>query len=294
VTGPEDETGGAAPELALEVESLTVALGRPHAVQILHDVSIAVPPGAIVGLIGETGSGKTTLARAVLGLAATASGSVRIAGRSATGLSGRALRAFRRTGAVQYVFQDPLRSLDPDFTVSRSVAQGIDRRDRPDAAERARRVADALSLVGLDAGFAARRPAELSGGQRQRVAIARAMAVRPRLLICDEPVSALDAASKIDVLELLRELAHTHGVGILLITHDLGSLAGIADEVVVLYRGRVVEAGAAADVLLAPTHPYTQLLLASLPTLHGQTLPAQARRGLRARVAEASAAFPSP
>jgi ABC-type glutathione transport system ATPase component len=278
--------------LALEVDSLDVSLGHPHPTQILHGVSLAVQPGQIVGLIGETGSGKTTLARTVLGLTKSSAGTVRIAGEETTRLRRGRHRAFRRSGRVQYVFQDPLRSLDPDFTVARSVSEGMSRHDKPDAAERSRRVAAALTLVGLNPDLAERRPAELSGGQRQRVAIARAMAVHPRLLICDEPVSALDAASKIYVLELLRELAVDKGVGILLITHDLGSLAGIADEVAVLYRGSVVEAGPTAEVLLAPSHPYTRLLLASLPTLHGPTLESTERRRLRAEVTEWAATVP--
>jgi ABC-type dipeptide/oligopeptide/nickel transport system ATPase subunit len=278
--------------LALEVDAIDVSLGHPHPTQILHGVSLAIRPGQIVGLIGETGSGKTTLARTVLGLTKPQAGSVRIAGEETTRLTRGQSRAFRRAGSVQYVFQDPLRSLDPDFTVARSVSEAMTQRDKPDAIERARRVADALALVGLNPDLADRRPAELSGGQRQRVAIARAMAVHPRLLICDEPVSALDAASKIYVLELLRDLAVDQGVGILLITHDLGSLAGIADEIAVLYRGSVVEAGPTAEVLLGPSHPYTRLLLASLPTLHGPTLASAERHRLRAEVTEWAATVP--
>ena len=284
---------------ALEVSDLSVSYGTAlgsHPVQVLHGVSIVVRPGEVVGLIGETGSGKTTLARAVLGLTEAQSGEVKIAGDTVSGLGRRQYRAFRRTGAVQYVFQDPLRSLDPDFTVARSIAEGVDQRDKPNQAERDHRVREALDLVGLDQDLANRLPAELSGGQRQRVAIARAMAVQPQLLICDEPVSALDAASKIYVLELLRDLAREKNVGILLITHDLGSLAGIADEVVVLYHGDVVEAGPAADVLLAPVHPYTRLLLASVPTLRGESLPAVERARLRAvldqSVADANTSTP--
>jgi ABC-type glutathione transport system ATPase component len=273
---------------ALEIDGLHVALGHPHPQPILHDVSLRVQPGEIVGLIGETGSGKTTIARSILGLHDVQSGSILVHGEQVVGLHRSALRTWRRRGLVQYVFQDPLRSLDPDFTVERSVLEGVTVRRSLTTAERKLAVADALALVGLDPGLAMRRPSELSGGQRQRVAIARAMAVGPGLLICDEPVSALDAASRIHILDLLRTLAKEQGVGILLITHDLGSLAGIADEIVVLYNGHVVEAGNAATVLLDAEHPYTQLLVASVPTLHGLTLPAEERQRLRARVASHS------
>jgi len=269
--------------VGLEISELTVSLGRP-AHRILHGVSLAVAPGEVVGLIGETGSGKSTIARSALGLIRAESGEIRIDGESVVGLSRRQLRALRRRGAIQYVFQDPLRSLDPDHTVFRSVAEGIRAQGRTSAAALRERVEAALLLVGLDPALAQRTPDELSGGQRQRVAIARAMAVNPRILICDEPVSALDAASRIHVLDLLRELSIVHGVGILLITHDLGSLAGIADRVAVLLQGRIVESGPVADVLLEPQEAYTRLLIASVPTLHGEGLPEAERRALRAQL----------
>jgi ABC-type glutathione transport system ATPase component len=273
----------------LEVRGLDVSLGRLRETRILSSVDLTVAPGEIVGLIGETGSGKTTLARAVLGLVPAGSGSVRLDGRDITTLRGRARRALRRRGTVQYVFQDPLRSLDPDRRVYDSVAEALEVRRTP-RAEIARAVAEALELVGLPASLGQRYPGQLSGGQRQRIAIARAMVASPRLLICDEPVSALDANSRVHVLELLERLRAERGVAIVLITHDLGTLAGLADTVAVLYRGRLVESGNTVEVLTRPSHPYTRLLVSSVPTLDGRSATPEQRRRLRA---EASAS-PTP
>jgi len=266
----------------LDVRGVDVSLGRlSKRTRILHGVDLGIAAGEIVGLIGETGSGKTTLARAILGLVPVESGSIRLDGQDTTSLRRGARRALRRRGTVQYVFQDPLRSLDPDRTVSESVAEALDVRREPRAAIRAA-VAEALELVDLPAALATRHPGQLSGGQRQRVAIARAMVASPRLLICDEPVSALDASSRVRILELLQRLRDERGLAILLITHDLGTLAGLADAVAVLYRGRVVEHGGTTRVLTAPAHPYTRLLVSSVPTIDGTGATAEERRALRA------------
>lgn len=264
----------------LEVRDLQVSLGRRNRTRILHGVDLTIGAGEVVGLIGETGSGKTTLARTVLGLDPVESGSVVLDGQDLTTLRGRALRAHRRAGAVQYVFQDPLRSLDPDRTVHDSIAEPLAIRRTPTATIR-REVAETLELVGLPAALAERYPGQISGGQRQRVALARAMIVRPRLLLCDEPVSALDAASRVHVLELLRRLRDERGLAILLITHDLGTLAGLADSVAVLYRGELVEHGPTATVLTAPSHDYTRLLVSSVPTIDHIGASAEERRALR-------------
>ncbi|GAA2212612.1 ATP-binding cassette domain-containing protein [Nonomuraea monospora] len=288
----------------LDVSGLHVALGRGRArTEILHGVDLTVAPGEIVGLIGETGSGKTTLARAVLGLVQARGGTVSVDGREVGGLRGRALRAFRRSGAVQYVFQDPLRSLDPDRTVFDTLVEGLVVRGGPGrggpvrgASENAARrghtraeLRDAAHrvarLVSLPIELLDKHPGELSGGQRQRVAIARAVAVDPRLLICDEPVSALDASTRITVLELLTRLRETRDLGVLLITHDLGSLGGVADRVVVLYHGQVVETGTTEEILLAPRHPYTRLLVTSVPSIRDEQPPdPELRRALREEV----------
>jgi oligopeptide/dipeptide ABC transporter ATP-binding protein len=257
---------GAPPLLA--VESVDVTLGRGwRASQVLSGVDLDVWPGEIVGLVGETGSGKTTLARTVVGLVSPRRGRILFEGRPISALRGGARRAERRRGHVQLVFQDPLRSLDPDLTVAEIVAEGLRIRGQADRDEIRRQVTGALEKVGLDATMLERTPGQISGGQRQRVSIARALAVEPRLLICDEPVSALDASTRNYVLRLLAELRTALGLAIVIISHDLSSLAGIADRVVVLYRGRIVEDGPVDRVFATPRHPYTALLLASAPSI---------------------------
>jgi oligopeptide/dipeptide ABC transporter ATP-binding protein len=256
---------GAPPLLA--VESVDVTLGRGwRANQVLSGVDLDVWPGEIVGLVGETGSGKTTLARTVVGLVNPRRGRILLEGLPFSALRRGARRAERRRGHVQLVFQDPLRSLDPDLTVAEIVAEGLRIRGEADDEVR-RRVTGALEKVGLDATVLQRTPGQISGGQRQRVSIARALAVEPRLLICDEPVSALDASTRNYVLRLLDELRTSLGLAIVIISHDLSSLAGIADRVVVLYRGRIIEDGPVGRVFATPRHPYTALLMASAPSV---------------------------
>jgi oligopeptide/dipeptide ABC transporter ATP-binding protein len=268
VTAAPDAPARAGAPPLLAVESVDVTLGRGwRANQVLSAASLAIWPGEIVGLVGETGSGKTTLARTVVGLINPRRGRVVLDGRPVSALRGGARRAQRRSGHVQLVFQDPLRSLDPDLTVAEIVAEGLRIRGAPDGSEIRRRVTAALERVGLDTTVLERTPGQISGGQRQRVSIARALAVEPRLLICDEPVSALDASTRNYVLRLLDELRTTLGLAIVIISHDLSSLAGIADRIVVLYRGRIVEDGPVDRVFATPRHPYTALLMASAPSI---------------------------
>ena len=259
----------AAPPPLLEVTDIDVVLGRGwRASRVLSGVNLKVWPGEIIGLVGETGSGKTTLARTVVGLTRPRGGRVLFDGTEISRLRGAARRRERRTGHIQLVFQDPLRSLDPDLTVGDIVGEGLRIRGGLSAGEITARVEDALAKVGLSASLRHRQPGQVSGGQRQRVSIARALAAGPKLLLCDEPVSALDASNRNYILRLLAGLRDSLGLPIVIISHDLSSLAGIADRVVVLYRGRIVEDGPVDQVFARPRHPYTALLMASAPRVH--------------------------
>lgn len=264
----------------LEVTDLEVhyGLGRKRH-RALRGVSLSVVPGETLGIIGETGSGKSTLARAVLGLVRTSGGRIVIDGEDVTGYSHRRWRALRRRGVVQYVFQDPLRSLDPDLTVAQSIAEPLLNRG-VNAAAAAATVRTYLARVSLDGELLERLPGQLSGGQRQRVAVARALVTQPKLIFLDEPVSALDSANRVQVLEILKGLRDA-GVAFVYISHDLGSVAGIADRIAVLYQGEIVEVGPARAVVNSPQHIYTRLLVSSAPTLRS-TASAATERSERA------------
>ncbi|MFF2183918.1 ABC transporter ATP-binding protein [Streptomyces sp. NPDC058155] len=268
-------------EPVLDVTGLEVHYGsRRRRRRALAGLSLSVAPGETVGVIGETGSGKSTFARAVLGLVRPSAGSVVIGGEDVSAYGQRQWRDLRRRGVIQYVFQDPLRSLDPDLTVEDSLTEPLLVRGMPgkEAAERARAF---LARVRLTEELLARLPGELSGGQRQRVAVARALITEPRLVILDEPVSALDSANRVQILGILKELRAT-GVSLVFISHDLGSVAGIADRIAVLHQGELVEVGAARGVISEPRHPYTRLLVRSAPTLHTAPADRAEREALRA------------
>jgi peptide/nickel transport system ATP-binding protein len=232
---------------------------KPH--RALHGVSLSVAEGRTLGLVGESGSGKTTIGRAILGLAPIASGTITFQGDDITRISRQDRRKF--SGDLQVIFQDPYTSLNPAMDVGDILAeplgvQGIAR----DAARR--RVVTLLDRVGLPSSAINRQPNEFSGGQRQRIAIARALALDPKLIVCDEPVSALDLTTQARVLDLLLEIQQDTGVAYLFISHDLDVVHHISHDVAVLYKGEIVEHGPAAEVTRTPQHPYTkQLLLAS-------------------------------
>jgi oligopeptide/dipeptide ABC transporter ATP-binding protein len=229
----------------------------------VDDVCLAVGPGETVGLVGESGSGKTTIANAVLGFAPAVAGTISFDGEDVLGATRDRRR--RLSASLQVVFQDPYSSLNPSRTIGKTLAETLRPHGSPPKAEAGRRVASMLERVGLDPAAAGRYPGQFSGGQRQRIAIARALIVRPRLVICDEPVSSLDLSVQAQVLNLLRGLQDELGVSYLFISHDLAVVQHISKRVVVLYRGRVMEAGPAAAVYYQPAHPYTRALLASAP-----------------------------
>ena len=233
-------------------------------VQALRGVGFTLQAGRSLGIVGESGSGKSTLARLVMALEAPTSGSVTLRGRDLNALSAADLRAARVD--FQMVFQDPYGSLDPRQRVGRIVAEPLSAMGRP---ERQQRVDEALDAVGLRSSDADKYPHEFSGGQRQRIAIARALITRPKLIVADEPVSALDVSVQAQVLNLLQDLRAQFGVAYLFISHDLAVVdhvcGNVGDEVAVMYAGRIVEQGASEVLFQRAAHPYTQALIAALP-----------------------------
>ncbi len=253
----------AAPRVALEVSDLVVeyAAHRRRAVRAVDGVSLRVHAGETVAVVGESGCGKSSLLRAILGLTPATGGDIQIDGApAARSISGR--RASERARA-QIVFQDPSSALDPRISVARTVAEPL----RIRRAFSRTRVRELLDGVGLDASFDPRLPRRLSGGQRQRVGIARALALDPALVLLDEPVSALDVSIQAQVLDLLRDLQDARGLAYLFVSHDLGVVRGIADRVVVMHSGRIVEEGPTETVFTDPRHPYTRTLLEAIPQI---------------------------
>ncbi|MFY9722321.1 MAG: dipeptide ABC transporter ATP-binding protein, partial [Azonexus sp.] len=227
-------------------------------------VSLAISAGRTLALVGESGCGKTTVGKALLQLVTPTAGSVRLGGSELVGMQGKRLRAARRH--MQMVFQDPFASLNPRMRVGEIIAEGMNALVREaDPAARAAAVSALLKQVGLPDEAAGRYPHEFSGGQRQRIAIARALAVQPELLICDEPTSALDVSVQAQILNLLRKLQEELGVAYLFITHNFAVVEYLANDVAVMYLGRIVERGTAQEVLRSPKHPYTQALLSAVP-----------------------------
>jgi ABC-type oligopeptide transport system ATPase subunit len=237
-------------------------LGPPPKVHALNGVSFTIEAGRSLGVVGESGSGKSTLARLVMALDKPTAGRVLLMGRDLHALPPDELRVARRD--FQMVFQDPYGSLDPRQTVERIVseplsAQGVDR------AEQRRRAAEALDSVGLRANDLGKYPHEFSGGQRQRIAIARALVTRPRLIVADEPVSALDVSVQAQVLNLMQDLQAQFGITYMLISHDLAVVHHLCEDVAVLWQGRIVEQGPPERLFAAAQHPYTRTLLEAVP-----------------------------
>ncbi len=253
----------------LEVDRLSKVFSVPHglvaraAVRAVDDVSFSIAPGQTLAIVGESGSGKTTVSKLILGLEQPTSGQIRFEGHDIQNMDRAAHKHYRRQ--VQAVFQNPYESLNPRLRVRTIIGEPVMAHERVSAAELDKRVAQALEVVGLPASAAQLFPHEFSGGQRQRIAIARALVLRPRLLVLDEPISALDVSIRAQILNMLADVQEEFGLTYLLIAHDLSLVEHFSNQVAVMYLGSLVEAGPVAQVFSAPRHPYTQALLASVP-----------------------------
>ena len=259
----------------LEVRNLVVEyLAGGKIVHAVSDVSFGIARGETLGLVGESGCGKSTLGRAVLQLRSPKSGSVRFDGVELTTLDSVAMRRMRRR--MQLIFQDPIASLNPRRRIGDIVAEGLIIAGVGDRRARERRVREMLSAVGLDVDLAiGRLPHEFSGGQCQRVCIARALVLEPELVVCDEPVSALDVSIRAQILNLLEEMKRRYALTLLFIAHDLAVVKAVSDRVAVMYLGRICEIGPTEALFAAPAHPYTRLLLDAIPVPDPRVRPAE-------------------
>ncbi|MFH8251745.1 ABC transporter ATP-binding protein [Microbacterium sp. B2969] len=246
----------------LELRSAGFSYGKQS---VLDDVSLSIDDGESVGLVGESGAGKSTILRMLLGLATPRTGAALFDGAPLDPRDRRLMRRFRST--VQPVFQDPYSSLDPRQRVDRIVGEPLRSLGLAKGAELTARVAEAVAAVNLEPDALTRYPHEFSGGQRQRIAIARAIVSRPRVLLADEPVSALDVTTRVRVIDLLARLRHEHGLALIMVSHDLGAVAAVCDRTVVLRSGRVVESGPTRALLATPSSEYTRTLVDSVPRL---------------------------
>ena len=254
---------------ALEIDDLSVAYprqGQDPVPAVVH-ASMAVGRGETVGLVGESGCGKSTLARAVVGLLTPTAGTILLEGRPLAPLTRRARG--RHDARLQMVFQNPYASLNPRRRIGRQIADSLAILGLADRGERPRRAGELLERVGLPASAGSRFPHEFSGGQRQRIAIARALAANPSVLVLDEPLSSLDASAQAQIANLLVSLARDLGLGLLLISHDLGIVRQLADRVCVMYLGEIVEEGPTDEVWARPLHPYTEALIRAIPHADG-------------------------
>jgi oligopeptide transport system ATP-binding protein len=270
----------------LQVEELTKHFGVRRGaggVKAVDGVSFDIRPGETLGLVGESGSGKSTTGYCILRLLDVTSGTVTFDGKDITRIRGESLRRLRRD--MQVIFQDPLASLNPRMTVGEIIMEPMEVHGIGDRASRRAELTRLLDMVGLSAGAVERRAHEFSGGQCQRIGIARALALKPKLIICDEPVSALDISIQAQVLNLLKDIQRDFSLTYLFIAHDLAVVRSISDHIAVMQRGKIVEAGPAQQVYDAPTHPYTQQLLAAAPVADPRVM---RDRRIRRREAEAA------
>jgi oligopeptide/dipeptide ABC transporter ATP-binding protein len=260
----------------VEIDNLKVHFKIPGAkshLRAVDGVSFALDKGESLGLVGESGCGKTTLGNAIIGQAPVTAGQVLFQGADITAFRGKALAGYRRQ--VQMIFQDPVGSLNPRMTIGSAIAEVLRvHRLAHGRSESSTRVAELLKAVGLEAGYASRYPHEFSGGQRQRVGIARALAVCPTVIIADEPVSALDVSVQVQILNLMRDLQREQNLSYLFIAHDLAVVRYMCDRILVMYLGRIVESAPTEALYERPSHPYTEALLSAVPDVD---------KGLRAR-----------
>ena len=292
------QTAAATPAPLLQVKDLVreYTLPREHLfrppgkVHALNGVSFSIASGRSLGVVGESGSGKSTLARLVMALDTPTAGTVELRGRNLHQLPAEQLRHARRD--FQMVFQDPYGSLDPRQTVERIVTEPLQAQGETSRAAQREQAGQVLAQVGLRANDLGKYPHEFSGGQRQRIAIARALITRPRLIVADEPVSALDVSVQAQVLNLMQDLQQQFGITYMLISHDLAVVNHLCDEVVVLYQGRIVERGSPAELFRNAQHPYTQSLVGAVPQV--QPGRARARRAAAAAAAAAAAKTRNP
>jgi oligopeptide/dipeptide ABC transporter ATP-binding protein len=250
----------------VETRELTkhFALGRGQTVHAVDQVSLAIAEREVVGLVGESGSGKSTFGKTLVGLHPRTSGEVLFGGERLPAVY-RAKDFRRWAGEIQMIFQDPYSSLNPRMTVGEIIGEGLRLKAGSDRAAVATEVGDWLVRVGLERGHASRYPHEFSGGQRQRVGIARALIMKPRFVVCDEPISALDVSVQAQIVRLLGELKRSLGLTMLFIAHDLSMVRYVSDRMAVMYLGSLVEIGPADDVYFRPKHPYTEILTSSNP-----------------------------
>ena len=252
-------------DVLLQVKDLVVHFpaGRKRVVHAVSEVSFDVAEGETLGIVGESGCGKSTVARAIIRLVDITGGEVLYEGRDLAGLEGEELRRVRPR--LQMIFQDPISSLNPRRRVRDVIAEGLAVWGDDIGSWSRDRIDELMDAVGVEARYGARRPHEFSGGQCQRIGIARALALDPKVLICDEPVSALDVSIQAQILNLLQDMKRRYGLTVLFISHDLSVVKNVSDRIVVMYLGKVCEIGSTAAIYSHPAHPYTRALLASIP-----------------------------